>query len=57
VLCRAVRAGQVSTRKKITTTTIARINAISVNARGQQMRAGFADFNIGRSTLSVGRSL
>jgi hypothetical protein len=50
-----VRAGHVSTRKKMITATIARINAISVNASGQEMRAEFADFNIGRSTLSVGR--
>src|SRR5437762_10253868 len=37
--CFAVRDGQVSMRKKITTVTIATINAISVKASGQETRA------------------
>jgi hypothetical protein len=57
VLCRAVRAGQVSTRKKMMTTAIARINAISVNASGQEIRAEISDFDIERWTLGVGRFL
>src|SRR2546423_3728630 len=53
VLCRAVRAGQLSKRKEMTTTTIAEISAIRANAIGHATRCGFADFDIGGSALSV----
>jgi hypothetical protein len=57
VLCRAIRAGQVSMRKKMIRITIATMNAISVNATGQEIRPEIADFDIERWTLSVGRLL
>src|SRR5689334_20008886 len=53
VLCRPVRAGQLSKRQKIIRTTNARMTAISVHAIGHATRYGFADFDIGRSALSV----
>jgi hypothetical protein len=53
VLCCAVRAGQLSKRKKMTKIVIAMVSATSVNAIGHATRCGFADFDIGRSALSV----
>src|SRR5438477_3682333 len=53
VLCRAVRAGQLSKRKKMTTTTIAKISAIRANAIGHATRCGFAEFDIRNSAFSV----
>src|SRR5260370_9888902 len=53
VLCRAVRAGQLSKRKKMMKIVIAIVRAISVNAIGHATRYGFADFDIGRSALTV----
>ncbi|PYI73339.1 MAG: hypothetical protein DMF02_01215 [Verrucomicrobia bacterium] len=53
VLSRAVRAGQLSRRTKITMTIVATMSATSVNAVGHVTRAGVADFNIGRWMLSV----
>src|SRR5881396_4445068 len=53
VLCLAVRAGHVSTRKKMMMTVIARINAISVNANGQETRPEIRDVNIKRWALGV----
>src|SRR6266576_2811215 len=52
VLSRAVRAGQVSRRTKITMIIVA---TMSVNAVGHVTRPEFADFNIGRWTLCVER--
>src|SRR6266478_7071339 len=52
VLSRAVRAGQVSRRTKITMIIVA---TMSVNAIGHVTRPEFADFNIGRWTLCVER--
>src|SRR6266540_2026550 len=56
-LCRAVRAGQVSTRKKMTKATTAMISAMSANAAGQSTCPDLADFDIGvgRWALSVER--
>ena len=53
VLCRAVRAGQLSKRKKMIKIVIAMVSAKSVNAIGHATRYGLADFDMGRSTLSV----
>jgi hypothetical protein len=53
VLCRAVRAGQLSKRKKMIKIVIAMVRAKSVNAIGHATRYGFADFDIGRSALTV----
>src|SRR5215468_9974014 len=53
VLCRAVRAGQVSKRKKMTRIVAAITSATSVSAIGHAMRYGFADFDIRRWALSV----
>jgi hypothetical protein len=53
VLCRAVRAGQLSKRKKMIKIVIAMVSAKSVNAIGHATRYGFADFDIGRSALTV----
>src|SRR4029077_19629180 len=53
VLCRAVRAGQLSKRKKMTKIVIAIVRAISVNAIGHATRYGFVDFDIGRCALTV----
>src|SRR5438874_2461951 len=53
VICRAVRAGQLSKRKKMTTTTIAKISAIRANAIGHATRCGFAEFDIGNSAFSL----
>jgi hypothetical protein len=53
VLCRAVRAGQLSKRKRMIRTTIPRMRAISVNASGHATRCWFADFDIVRSALSA----
>ena len=55
VLCRAVRAGQLSKRKKMTRIVVAMISATNVNAIGHATRCGFADFDIGRSTFGVER--
>jgi hypothetical protein len=52
VLCRAVRAGQLSKRKKMIEIVIAMVSATSVNAIGHATRCGFADFDIGRSALA-----
>src|SRR6266478_1981510 len=52
VLSRAVRAGQVSRRTKITMIIVA---TMSVNAIGHVTRPEFADFNIRRWTLCVER--
>ena len=41
VLCAAVRAGQLSTRKKTSTAAAATINTTNVNAVGQETRAEF----------------
>src|SRR5947207_11226450 len=48
VLCRAVRAGQVSRRTKMITTTTAMMSAISANAVGQEIRPESADLDIER---------
>jgi hypothetical protein len=48
VLCRAVRAGQLSKRKKMINTTAAMNSAISVKASGHDIRLAAADFDIGR---------
>jgi hypothetical protein len=53
VLCRAVRAGQLSKREKMIKIVIAMVSATSVNAIGHDTRYGFADFDIGRSALTV----
>src|SRR4030095_17098462 len=53
VLCRAVRAGQLSKRKKMISIVVPMMSATSVNAIGHATRYGFADFDIGRSTLTV----
>src|SRR5205807_7654894 len=55
VLCRAVRAGQLSTRKKMITVVIATIRATTVNAIGHETRCDFTGFDIGCLTLSVER--
>ena len=55
VLCRAVRAGQLSTRKKMITVVIATIRATTVNTIGHETRCDFAEFDIGCLTLSVER--
>src|SRR5262249_51641641 len=55
VLCRAVRAGHVSMRQKMSATRAAAINAISVHTSGQDIRPEFADFDIERWALSVRR--
>src|SRR3954453_20745672 len=57
VLCRAVRAGQLSRRKKATMTTIATMSAINVKATGQERRPGLDDFNMGDWTLGTERLL
>src|SRR5262249_7751823 len=53
VLCCAVRAGQLSKRKKMTTIVVAMISATNINAIGHATRCRFADFNIGRSSFGV----
>jgi hypothetical protein len=53
VLCRAVRAGQLSKRKKMIRIVVPMMSATSVNATGHATRYGFADFDIGRSALTV----
>jgi hypothetical protein len=55
VLCRAVRAGQLSKRKKMIKIVVATVSATSVNATGHATRYWFADFDIGRSTFRVDR--
>jgi hypothetical protein len=55
VLCFAVRAGQLSSRKKITTIVIATMRATIMAAIGHEIRCGFAEFAIGYLTLSVER--
>src|SRR5262245_11114955 len=55
VLCRAVRAGQLSKRKKMIKLVVPIISATIVSAIGHAMRDPFADFDIGRSTLGVER--
>jgi len=55
VLCRAVRAGQLSKRKKMTRIVVAMISATNVNAIGRATRCGFADFDMERSTFGVER--
>src|SRR5437868_11056977 len=55
VLCCAVRAGQVSMRQKMITTTMAISSATSVKATGHEIRPEFRDFDIERWTLNVGR--
>jgi len=55
VLCRAVRAGQLSKRKKMIKIVVPIISATIVSAIGHAMRDPFADFDIGRSTLGVER--
>src|SRR5215469_2505632 len=55
VLCRAVRAGQLSKRKKMTRIVVAMISVTNVNAIGHAMRCGFADFDTGPSTFGVER--
>src|SRR4029077_3611809 len=57
VLCLAVRAGQLSRRKKMINTTAAMNSAISVKASGQDIRLATADFDIGRWAFSVGQTL
>src|SRR3954454_22958721 len=53
VLCRAVRAGQLSKRKKTTRMVVAMISATSVNAIGHATRCGIPNLDIGRSALST----
>src|SRR5262249_34198671 len=53
VLCRAVRAGQLSSRKKMTMVVIAKMRATIVSAIGHETRRDFAEFDIGCLTLSV----
>jgi hypothetical protein len=55
VLCRAVRAGQLSKRKKMIKIVIPMVSATRVNAIGHATRYGFADFDIGRWTFGVER--
>src|SRR2546423_12803353 len=55
VLCCAVRAGQLSTLKKITTIVIETMRATTMTAIGHEIRRGFAEFDIGYVTLSVER--
>jgi hypothetical protein len=53
VLCRAVRAGQLSKRQKTTRIVVAMITAIIVNAIGHPTRCGVPDFDPGCSALST----
>src|SRR5207248_6105373 len=53
VLCCAVRAGQVSIRQKMITTTMAIDSATNVKASGHEIRPEITDFGIGRWSLSV----
>ena len=53
VLCRAVRAGQVSKRKKMIRIVAPIMSAISVSAIGHAMRHRLADFDIRGWALSV----
>src|SRR5947208_8223145 len=55
VLCCAVRAGQLSSRKKITTMVIATMRATTMAAIDHETRCGFAEFDIGYLTFSVER--
>src|SRR5215471_15263984 len=55
VLCRAVRPGQLSKRKKMIKIVVPILSATSVSAIGHAMRYRFSDFDIGRSTLGAER--
>src|SRR5262245_5947292 len=53
VLCRAVRAGQLSKRKKMIKIVAPIISATTASAIGHATRYGLADFDIGRSGSTV----
>jgi len=55
VLRRAVCAGQLSTRKKMIRTAMAKMSAVTANASGHETRCGFAEFNIRRLAFDVER--
>ena|SRR6266700_3754925 len=57
VPCAAVRAGQLSRRRKTMMTTAAIMSARSVNAIGHENRPDSADFDMERWKLNVGRFL